>query len=336
MKVTIKDIANAANVSLATVSNAISGNNRIGEETRLRILELANRMGYRNPNLQALKKGVRLIMFRKYGRVVTDTPFFSELLAGIECACRKNGYELSISWITEKDQSVVDWLSREQNFLVLLLATEMNADELKPFLKIKVPMVILDNNFYSNGIPSVYIDNVRAGYIACKYLIERGHRDIGFIASTYSFNNMRQRLMGLKVALEDAGLSIRPENIFRVDPTLDGAYHDMKTLLEAHNKPLPTAIFAFNDIAAMGSLRAMNNCGISVPKDVSLIGMDNFPTTKIITPSLTTVNVHKYAMGYQAVEKLIHLNDDTYNHQMHTVIGVHLVERESVRDIESE
>ena len=330
MKVTVRDIAKAAGVSPATVSNAFSGNNRIGEETRLRVLEIARQMGYREVTQTKLNRSIHFVIFRRHGRVVIDSPFFSELISGIESACRKNKYELSISYAYPDDRDMIDSLLRETKRPLLLLATEMTTDDIRPFLKVKAPLVLLDSRFMDIGFSMVHIDNMKAGYIAGRHFIENGHCTFGMLTSSIPFNNVRDRQLGFEMALRERGYMLPEENIFAVDPTVEGAYDDMTRMLEHREKLMPTAIFAFNDLVAAGAIRAMKHRGIRVPEEVSVIGMDNLPAASMLNPALTSVNVPKYDMGRVAVEQLIRIADDRTQPMVKTAVDVQLAERDSV------
>lgn len=332
MKVRITDIAKAANVSPATVSNVFNGNNRVSEATRLRVLELARRMGYQDPARLALKKGIHLVMFKKTGRVVIDSPFFSELISGIESCCRKNQYELSISHVNADDIDMITALIRDNARPILLLATEMSEQELYPFLKVKTPLVVLDSQFFGLSFNCVHIDNIKAGYLAAEYLIKRGHTSLGMITSSPPFNNVRDRQIGFELALREHGLSLPEENLFRVDPTIEGSYEDMHRALQNRTAPMPTGIFAFNDLVAAGSIRAIRSAGYQIPTDISIIGMDNLPLTEAVDPPLTSVHVPKFSMGYLAVEHVLQLIGHSDLPVIKTSVDVRMIERESVAE----
>ena len=332
MKVTVRDIAKAAGVSPATVSNAFSGNNRISEETRLKVLEIARQMGYKDMTRPQLKKSIRFVIFRRHGRVVIDSPFFSELITGIESACRRNHYELSISYAYQGDRQLMQDIISDISRPMLLLATEMSQEDIRPFLQLKTPLVVLDSRFMGIGFSSVHIDNVKAGYIAAEHFISRGHRTFGMITSAIPFNNVRDRQMGFEMALKEHGLGICDENVFHVDPTVEGAYDDMNAILDERRSDMPSAIFAFNDLVAAGAIRAMKQRGLRIPEDISVIGMDNLPTASMINPALTSVHVPKYDMGGVAVEQLIRICDDRDQPIVNTAVDVMLVERDSVAE----
>lgn len=332
MKVTVRDIAKAAGVSPATVSNAFSGNNRISEETRLRVLEIARQMGYKDMSRPQLKKSIHFVIFRRHGRVVIDSPFFSELITGIESACRRHKYELSISYAYQGDRRLMQEIISDISRPMLLLATEMAAEDIRPFLQVKTPLVLLDSRFMGVGFSSVHIDNVKAGYIAAENFISRGHRTFGLITSAIPFNNVRDRQLGFEMALREHGFQLEPDNIFAVDPTVEGAYDDMSAILDNRKTPMPSAVFAFNDLVAAGAIRAMKQHALHIPEEVSVIGMDNLPTASMINPALTSVHVPKYDMGGVAVEQLIRICDDRDQPIVNTAVDVMLVERDSVAD----
>lgn len=330
MKVRIRDIAVAAGVSPATVSNVMNGNNRVSENTKMKVLEMARKMGYRDQAINDVKKSIQFIIVRKHGRVIIDSPFFSELISGIESACRKNQYELTISYLQINDDVAINTLIRDSSRPILLLATELSDEDIRPFLSVQVPIVVLDSNFLNTSFQSVHIDNIKAGYLAGQCFCRNGHERIGMITSSRPFNNVRDRCAGLEIALKEYGLCLKMEDVFPVDPTVEGAYEGMRQLLYSRKDDLPSGLFAFNDLVAAGAIRALEAEGITVPQQVSIIGMDNIPTSVIINPPLTTIDVPKYAMGYQAVERLIQINNREALSITKIVSDVTLVERESV------
>lgn len=330
MKVRIRDIALAAGVSPATVSNVMNGNNRVSESTKARVLDMARKMGYQDPAIGNERKSIQFIIVRKHGRVIIDSPFFSELISGIESACRKNQYELTISYLHTNDDAAIKALIHDSIRPILLLSTELSDEDVRPFLSVKVPLVVLDSNFLNTSFQSVHIDNIKAGYLAGQCFLRNGHTHVGMITSSRPFNNVRDRRAGFEIALKEHGLCLKEEDVFPVDPTVEGAYEGMRQMLSLRRDNLPTALFAFNDLVAAGAIRALEATEIAVPDQVSVIGMDNIPTSVIINPPLTTIDVPKYAMGYQAVERLIQLNKHEFTSIAKVVSDVALVERESV------
>jgi len=336
MKIRLQDIAREAKVSTATVSNVLNGTNRVGEETKMRILEIARKMGYKDPEYMGLKKSILLVIYRKYGEIFEVSPFFSELITGIESACRKHQYELTVSYVNKDDDRTIHAIIQDRSRPFLLLATEMKQNDIRPFLQHQAPMMILDNNFLGLNAHTVCIDNIAAGYRAGIYLIENGHREMGFIASEIAFNNEQERQMGFELALRENGLALKPENIFPVGHSPEKAMHAFSARIEQRREPMPTALFAYNDCAALAVHRALKANGYKIPEQVSVIGMDDIAATTLVNPPMTTLHVKKYAYGYLAAERLIELVDVGQNCKIHTLVEPYLVIRESVANLTEE
>ena len=335
MKYTLRDIAKRANVSPATVSNALNGRAGVSKSVQENILAIAREMGYQL-NRETAKAGrhVRLIIFRSHGMVVMDTQFFSELIESIQLECHRLELELLISHVSaKKDADYVNQINafrNEECAGIILLGTEMNEEELKQFSDFRSPMVVLDNLFRLEKVHSVVMNNWQAGYLAAEALYAAGHRDIQHITSSIGFNNMTDRQRGLTEGLKKFGLSLENEKIWPVRPTMNGAYEDMKALLQA-GKRLPEAFFAANDIMAIGCMRAIQEAGYQVPEDVSIIGMDDTSICLACTPQLSTVHVFRRELGQTVVRTLFSLPEKKSACFIKTEVGVELVMRDSVK-----
>ena len=335
MKYTLRDIAKRANVSPATVSNALNGRAGVSKAVQENILSIAQEMGYQlNRENTKTSRHVRLIVFRSHGMVVMDTQFFSELIESIQLECHRMGLELLISHVTaRKDMDYLNQVSafrNEECAGIILLGTEMNEEELKQFSSFHSPMVVLDNLFRLESVHSVVMNNWQAGYLAAEALYAAGHRDIQHITSSIGFNNMTDRKNGLCAGLAKYGLSLGENEIWPVRPTMNGAYEDMKELI-AQRKKLPEAFFAGNDIMAIGCMRAIQEAGYHVPEDVSIIGMDDTSICLACTPQLSTVHVFRRELGQTAVRTLFSLPEERNGCWIKTEIGVQLVMRDSVK-----
>ncbi len=335
-KVTIRDIAKRAGVSPATVSNVLNRKNRVSEMTRASILAVASEMGYLNGAV-ALRASIRLVIYKKHGLVVMDTPFFSELVSGVEQTCRAHGYSLTISYVYgfsgDRARQIEEILA-DTSQAILLLATEMDEDDFAPFEKARVPLLVLDGYFFGRAYNSVCINNFDAGCLAARCFLENGHERFGILDSSKPFYNTGERCLGFLAYLRRHGRGVRDEDIFRVEPTMEGAYRDMGELMAVRRERLPGALFAINDIIAVGAARALKTSGCRIPQDVSLIGMDDLPICQIVNPPLTTVAVPKTGLAVSAVNRLIRMigGDDDIVQSIR--VGVRLVARESVLRVE--
>lgn len=332
MKINIKTISELTGFSQATVSNALNNKRGVNKETAERILAVAREHGY----LPELKiDNIKLVIYKKQGVVVSDTPFFSTLIEGVEAESRSAGYETTICNLNQKDpnfEAVRDQLLSDPNCAILLLATEMQEEDMKPFENALAPIVVLDSWFEEMTFDAVLISNTDSVCNAVKYLINKGHKRIGYLRGNIRIKNFFYRDMGYQQALSGAGLPVEQKYTFSLTPTMEGAYEDMKNLLRQQPE-LPTAFFADNDIIALGAMRALQECGYKVPGDVSVIGFDDLPFGMISYPALTTIRVHKQEMGRTAVRRLIEIMKNNTGVKTKVQVCNTFVERDSVRDL---
>ncbi|MBR4235075.1 MAG: LacI family DNA-binding transcriptional regulator [Clostridia bacterium] len=321
----LSDIAKAAGVSTASVSNALNfKRSKVNPAKAEEIRRLASEMGYYSPDES--RRSMRFIIYRKHGKVVMDTAFFAQLIEGVQDRCRARSCDLIINKVTPGDD-----VSSLRDMPLLVLATEMDVQDLRPYRGLKQPVLLLDSDFRYEPFSSVCIDNCEAGYIAGRYLLSHGHKRIGFMDSSLPFNNMRDRFQGFCAALDEAGVQCAAR--VPLEPTMEGAARDMNAYLRV-NKELPTAFFAGNDIMALGASMALKRAGLRLPQDVSIIGMDDMPMNVIAEPQLTTVRVDKQQLGMIAVDRLISMAEERARVHQRVRISVSIVERGSVRLIQ--
>lgn len=332
MKPTVKDIAKIANVSPGTVSNALNNRKGVSDEIKKVVFKAAKELGY-SKETSIEKNTIRFLIYKRHGYVVSDTPFFSSLIEGIEKECRMQGYEMLISHVNTGDNDYKEILKNINNDYssgLLLLATEMNPEDLELFKNENIPIVLLDSYFKTMNFDSVLINNTDAAYKATNYLIENGHVDIGYLHSSIYINNFYYRKLGYLDALNEHGLKADKKFQIALESTMEGSYRDMKKLLDRDEIALPTAFFADNDIIAFGAMRAMKEKGIKIPQDVSIIGFDDMPFCEITSPRLTTIRVFKQEMGSIAVKRLIQIIEGKDNTLQKVEISTELIIRDSV------
>lgn len=336
MKTIMQDIAKIAGVSPGTVSNALNDRKGVGKDTKEKIIKIAEEMGYFRNTKKNEGKVIRLIKYKKNGHVVADTPFFSSLIEACEKECRKNGYELLISQVVYGEHTKEDVhkiVNHHKIDGILLLATEMDESDFKYFEGIEIPMVVVDSYFKEIDYDYVVINNTKGAYSATKYLIDKGHKNIGLLGSNIEIKNFKYRLEGYIKTLNTFGIEFNENNNIYVDPTIEGAYSDFKIYLEKNKDNLPSAFFALNDIIALGAMKAMNEVGISIPNDVSIVGFDDIPFSSYSNPGVTTVKVHTKTMGKTAVKRLMESIENDIEITLKIEINTELIERESVKSL---
>jgi LacI family transcriptional regulator len=331
MLVTANEIARIVGVSAATVSMVLNNRPGVGEDTRKKILSLAKQMGYekqQRPNPGSLKS-LTLVIYKKHGDVVSDTPFFAELIQGIEMETRKGDFSLVISYFYESydGRQQLSAISSSASRGIVLLATEMMSADISRFMSLQIPMVILDNTFDDVDLDSITINNIQGSMQAVKYFKQMGHKKIGHLRSSVGINNFFERRDGYLKAMNN---QIDPKYTVPISSTSNGAYEDMKKYL-ASMPEIPTAYFADNDIIAISCIRALREAGYHVPDDVSIIGFDDIPASSLIDPPLSTMGVPKKNLGVLAVERLLKRINGDKSESIRIAINTSLVIRNSTR-----
>ncbi len=330
MKISIKQLSEMSGFSPATVSNVLNGKKGVNKDTAELIMKLARESGYLSENRMT---SIKLVVYKKHGWVLSDTPFFSSLTEGINEECRASGYDTVICNLNEHSEdfeSHLEQILSDPNSGILLLATEMGEEDVKAFHRAVAPLVVLDASFEQMDFDTVLINNTDSVSNAVGHLIKMGHREIGYLKSSMRIQNFRYREAGYRRAHEEAEIAVNPAFTVELTPTMEGAYKDMARFLE-RNPQLPTAYFADNDIIALGAMKALKEAGCRIPEDISIIGFDDLPFCEISSPPLSTIRVFKQEMGQMAVKRLL----DKIKSQSKIVskiqIGTEYIERESVK-----
>lgn len=315
MAITAKQLAKQLGLSEAAVSLALNHKAGVSTATRKRVLAAAEEQGYDFSRLKPVRPdgnsgSVCFVIYRKHGAVVADTPFFAQLTEGVDEACKELPYYLNIQYLHEEDDVtglLAAWKRTGCRGLILL-GTEMQRQDLQPFLRSGLPVVLLDNYFEDVAVDSVLINNIQGAYSATDYLIRKRHTQPGYLHSSYSINNFEERADGFYKAIRKNGMSTSRSVVHRLTPSAEGAYADMKELL-GRNEPLADCYFADNDLIAAGAVRALREAGYAIPRDIAVVGFDDMPICTYMDPPLTTVRVPKQYMGRMAVHRLHALID---------------------------
>lgn len=261
-----------------------------------------------------------LVMFKKHGKVVADTPFFATLIQSMEQEATASGYHLGIRY-TSADTAITSTANG-----VILLGTEMTAEDLHPYLQLSMPLVILDNNFPSASVNTVAIDNFGGEMLAVEHFVASGHKKIGYLAGSEKISNFEERYQGFLAALRKYNLE--PVEVITLPPNIDGASAEMTRYLET-NKLKATAYCADNDFIALGAMMGMRG-KYAIGKEISVIGFDDLPYSRVCDPELTTIRVFNDMLGAAAVKRVVELCKTDESVYTHSTIGVELKIRSSV------
>lgn len=338
MNISAKNLAKHLGVSPATISIVFNNGSGVSEKTKLKVLKAAKELGYQH-NTKSYHSNensvIQLCIYKKHGQIVNDTPFFSELLEGISLQVTEYKYNLHITYLYENQDLASQILRIKNNKCVglIILATEMLETDIDFFNVLHLPMVILDNYFEHKYFDSVLINNIQSAYAATMYLIEMGHTEIGYIASSLPVYNFKERRKGYCKAISTlSNEKFSLEEIVNVFPTSEGAYKDFRNYLSSNPK-LPTAFFAENDIICAACMKALIDEGYHLPEDVSFVGFDDIPLCEFLTPKLSTINVPKRQIGITAVNRLFaHINNCSETIQK-VEVSSRLIIRNSVKKL---
>ena len=303
--VTIQDVAEAAGVSVSTVSRVLNDKDDVAPDTYEKVQKVIEELNYTS-NLAA--RSMRSHKTNVIGLVVPDVedPFFIQVMKGINRAIEEFDYDLIVytGGNVKRESSAV----REQRYVSLLSSITDGIIISTPAattFSTASPIVVIDPNRASPDYPAVIATN-RAGALAVmEYLIGLGHRRIGFISGRPEPQSAVQRLQGYKDGLRQANILLDPELVQAGDYSMETGFTCAQRLLNLPDPP--TAIFAANDQSAFGVLKAAQEAGLRTPDDLSVVGFDNIPEAALISAGLTTVDQFIDKMGYVASEMLISL-----------------------------
>jgi len=327
--VTIRDIAEKAGVSINTVSRALNNKPDISEETRRKILKIAQELGYvKNATASSLRSKQTNIV----GVIIADSanPFYAEVLKGIEAASRKYGYQIMLmntERIYENEEKAIEVLLQRRVDGLLITPVQDKSDDIRALIERKVPFVIVGRHFEELEVDEIHSDEVKGGFFATRHLIKRGRKNI-LVITGYLFKSAAyMRLEGYKKALKEYGIPFSEKMIIETDIDIESGYRAMR---EAIEKGLEfDAVFCYNDLLAFGVIKALKECGYRIPEDVAVVGYDDIVYSSFVCPSLTTVRIKKFEMGFEAFRMLLQRLKGRRKRRKRVILDVELVVRES-------
>ncbi len=308
---TIQDVAARAGVSTATVSRILSGVSRSRPETRGRVLEAVKELGYRP---SGIARSLKLRTTRTLGLIVTDigNPYFPELVRAVEDATWTRGYALLLCNAAEdpdREAGYLELLAQRRVDGIIVASSRLGTRQAAWLEHPPVPVVLLNCEIDLPGVPAILSDNRAGGRLATEHLLSLGHRRIGHIAGPPELAATEPRSAGCREAFGVAGLDPDELRVAVGDGHIAGSERAMGELLAIN--PDLTAVTCYNDLSAIGAMRALRARGLAVPADVSVVGFDDLDLSAYIEPPLTTITQQKTRMALWAVERLVRELDQT-------------------------
>lgn len=302
---TISDVAKMAGVSTTTVSHILNGTRYVSEELKERVEKAISTLGYR-PN--SLARGLRRGESKTIGLIVPDNsnPFFAEILRLIENIGYSRGYSVILcnsDSDTAKEAAYTELLHEKQVDGIIFIATNNSAEHLEQLSRKGIPIVVVDRDISLENTDVILADNFQGGYEATRYLISLGHRRIACVGGSYRLLSGEERVNGYLKALAEARIPVDPAYLVHGDFRYKSGEQAMIELLSRPVKP--TAVFACNDLMALGAMTALRNAHFALPNQMSLVGFDDISLTSMVSPSLTTVAQPVEDMAQLAIDLLI-------------------------------
>lgn len=336
--VTLRDIAEAAGVSVGTVSLVLNEKKGIALSTRQRVLDTARHLGYEQITRRNASTYLTIsIIIERLPIAPTSDPFNKGILLGVDEVARRAGYRVAVEFVSpEEAPDVSHWERGSTAGLIILGGGDLSLGWVQAAIASHLPVVMVDHFIPNLELPTIVPDNFAGAYAATQHLLEMGHQRIGFIRGPSKYWTLGERLAGYMLAMQRAGLGPAPELIPpRVSHGEEKGYGEMQTLLDLSTPP--TAVFAVSDKAAIGAYRAVMNRGLTIPGNISIIGFDDIEEAQVLHPPLTTVKVSGSAIGHVAVERLLSLiempDQDPAVPSIKWTLPTRLVLRGSVRNL---
>lgn len=301
---TIRDVARASNVSIATVSRVFNGSALVSPLTRERVAAAATRLGYW-PN--GIARSLITNRTHAVGALLPDLhgEFFSEVIHGIDLAARELGFHLLVSRSSSSAEELTAALRSLRGRVdgLIVMAPDLDVSAAVAQLAGNVRTVLLDPGATMTGVDTISIANVEGAYAVVRHLIRLGHKKIATIRGPDHNIDARQRLEGYRAALRDHGVAPSAAYELRGGFTEQSGYDAAVALRKRGLKP--SAIFVANDYMAVGALGALEDAGMRVPEDIAVAGFDDIPLARYLSPPLTTVHVDMLELGKRSVRLLL-------------------------------
>ena len=304
MAATMKDIARRTGLGLATISSYFNGGN-VREKNRKKIEEAIEELHY---EVNEVARGLKTNATKTIGVVIPElnNVFCSEIITGMEDVLRSHGYATIIcDCRTDRnlEKEAVEFLTRKRVDGIINMPVDVSGTHLKAFDRTGKPIVIIDRKIQGLSCDSVLVDNERAAEDAVEFLMENGHRNIGIIVGPQEIFTAQERLKGYYAAHEKRGIPVQESLIYHGDYIIQGGVKGLEELVKKN--PQMTAVFVTNYEMTMGAVIGINELGIHMPKELSMIGFDNLQFARACSPKLTIVSQPTEAIGEKVAQMIL-------------------------------
>lgn len=310
-RITREDVAQRAGVSTAVVSYVINDGPRpVSPETREKVEQAIDELGYfPNEVARSLKRKQSLTIGLILPNV--NNPVYGEIAGIFEHICMQAGYLVLLCNTgrnPDQEQKCVRMLRAKQVDGVIVMPSQAPRELVAPLVEANIPIIVLEHNL--DDLNCVAIDDLEGGRLATQHLINLGHRRIALIRREPTSTTSSQRLVGYRNALESAGIPFDASIVVETDTGFDAGFRAMQHLLDSSD-PSPTAVFAHNDVLALGAMHAIRSAGLRIPDDISVVGYDDTAGSAYLDPPLTTIQYPKAEMGRCAAQLVLQLIQDS-------------------------
>lgn len=334
-KTTIIDISRESGFSKSTVSKVLRNKPFVKHSTKEKILEIIKRLGYQPDEIaRSLVTGKTI---NSIGLIISDitNPFFPDVALGVEAEAKKRNCNMILCnahYDEAEEEKYINILIRNRAVGILLATPKLKDKNINRLLEINYPFVLVTRKVEGLKTNIVTVDHFKASKMAVNYLIQKGHRKIAHFSGVEKFYGMVRRMEGYKAALKENGIGVDNKLIFNSAISIEGGYNSANELLKLKEKP--TAIFATEDLIAIGAMECLKDHGYRVPEDMSVMGYDNIKITALKAINLTTVNQPKFDIGVKSVEVLYKQIEGSPDYKPSTYfMDSYIVERGSVSDL---
>lgn len=337
-KTTIYDIAKALNITVSTVSRALSGFPAISETTRKAVIETAEKLNY-SPNklASALKSGKTHII----GVIVPSVQahFFASIIHCIEDGLKDSGYRVIIYQSNESVENEINGVktlleAQVDGIMASMSLETKDVSHFKEIVKQNKPLILFDRVDESLAVPTITLDDFKAGYVATQHLIDQGYSKIAFVTTIHQIKIFNDRLQGYKAALTANNLPVLDEHIVFGGLSIKDGRFGAGKLMRGENKP--DAVVAGDDFTALGVIKKLKEIN-QTPPEVGVIGFANEAFSAYITPNLSTIDQHASQMGTECAKMFLKMinQEDPYQNTEHVVLDPTVVERQSTTKLPS-